>query len=254
MTTPIRDPLAELLLTLLPEDGTAVGNGSLLEQLKKSARKAGISCREPLFEDARESLVAAGLVLKGKGRGGSTRRALGVADAAEPRIPGFALESQVVPAELPLEGRSAGAARPTARRTTTAAPGEPQVLSYRHADRRVNNPEVGLVSEQSDPEQPKTQWAYDPHLDPVLQWTGKTERTSFEVDTVSLHVHERVDPMSILAAVGKGRAAKGRKGGGIQPGLFEAPSRACRCATRWTSTATTRAGATGSSPATACWS
>ena len=62
--------------------------------------------------------------------------------------------------------------------------------------------------------------------DPYLQWAGKAERTSFEVDTVSLHVHERVDPMSILAAVSKGRQEKNAKGkphGGIQPGLFEAP-------------------------------
>jgi adenine-specific DNA-methyltransferase len=199
MTTQIPDPLARLLLTLLPEHGAAVGNGSLFEQLKKVARKAGISCREPLFDAARESLVAAGLVLKGKGRGGATRRALGVADVAEERSPGFTLESQVVPAELPLDANKSATARPTARRSAPAAPGDPQVLSYRHADRRVNNPEVGLVWKESDPNQPKTQWAYDPHLDPVLQWTGKTERTSFVVDTVSLHVHERVDPMSILA-------------------------------------------------------
>jgi adenine-specific DNA-methyltransferase len=33
-----------------------------------------------------------------------------------------------------------------------------------------NNPEVGLVNEASDPEQPKTPWAYDPHLDPALQF------------------------------------------------------------------------------------
>ena len=61
---------------------------------------------------------------------------------------------------------------------------------------------------------------------PYLQWAGKAERTSFEVDTVSLHVHERVDPMSILAAVSKGKHEKNAKGkphGGVQPGLFEAP-------------------------------
>ena len=34
---------------------------------------------------------------------------------------------------------------------------------------------------------------------PYLNWTGKAERTSVEVDTVSLHVHERVDPATILA-------------------------------------------------------
>jgi len=44
-------------------------------------------------------------------------------------------------------------------------------------------------------------YAYDPHLDPQLQWAGKTEHTSFEVPTVSLHVHERIDPRSIIEAV-----------------------------------------------------
>ena len=38
---------------------------------------------------------------------------------------------------------------------------------------------------------------------PYLAWAGKAERTSFEVPTVSLHVHERIDPRSILEAVRK---------------------------------------------------
>jgi hypothetical protein len=40
-------------------------------------------------------------------------------------------------------------------------------------------------------------YAYDPHL----QWAGKAEHTSFEVPTVSLHVHERIDPRTIVEAV-----------------------------------------------------
>ena len=95
----------------------------------------------------------------------------------------------------------------------------------------------------TDPEAGKRVWAYDPHIDPALQfdpprariealidealesgdtdrmrealeelkrlqspylnWAGKAERTQFEIDTVSLHVHERIDPASILAAVRK---------------------------------------------------
>ena len=139
-----------------------------------------------------------------------------------------------------------------------------QVLSYRHLDKRVNNPEVGMVHPENDPDQPKTKWAYDPHIDPALQfdssrsriekliddalasgdkdrmqdvlkelkrlqvpylnWAGKAERTSFEIDTVSLHVHERIDPASILSAIRK--RMKGEKDGGekaFQPGLFDAP-------------------------------
>jgi hypothetical protein len=38
---------------------------------------------------------------------------------------------------------------------------------------------------------------------PYLDWTDKAEGTAFEVDLVSLHVHERIDPATILAAIQK---------------------------------------------------
>jgi len=60
---------------------------------------------------------------------------------------------------------------------------------------------VGLVTGATDPEAGKRAYAYDPHLDPQLVWAGKAEHTSFEVPTVSLHVHERIDPRSIIEAV-----------------------------------------------------
>lgn len=118
-----------------------------------------------------------------------------------------------------------------------------RVISYRHLDKRKNNPEVGMVTPDSDPHVAETRWAYDPHIDPALQfdvgraqvekliddalasrdekqmraaleqlkrqaqpylnWAGKAERTSFAVDMVSLHVHERIDPATILAALKK---------------------------------------------------
>jgi adenine-specific DNA-methyltransferase len=45
---------------------------------------------------------------------------------------------------------------------------------------------------------------------PYLNWAGKAERTSFVVDTVSLHVHERIDPASILSAVRKAMMKGGK--------------------------------------------
>jgi adenine-specific DNA-methyltransferase len=66
----------------------------------------------------------------------------------------------------------------------------------------VNNPPVGLVTPDTDRDGgTRKTYAYDPHLDPQLQWARKTEQTSFEVPTVSLHVHERTDPRSIIEAV-----------------------------------------------------
>ena len=76
------------------------------------------------------------------------------------------------------------------------------IRSYQHSGQeRVNNPPVGLVTGATDPEAGKRAYEYDPHLDPQLVWAGKAEHTSFEVPTVSLHVHERIDPRSIIQAV-----------------------------------------------------
>jgi adenine-specific DNA-methyltransferase len=58
---------------------------------------------------------------------------------------------------------------------------------------------------------------------PYLNWTGKAERTSFEVDTVSLHVHERVDPATILANAAKRLNGKDAATQWRQPDLFAAP-------------------------------
>ncbi len=78
------------------------------------------------------------------------------------------------------------------------------VEQYDHkATTRPNNPPVGLVDARSDAAEGKKTYAYDPHLDPTLVWAGKAERTSFEIPTVSLHVHERIDPRSIIEAVRK---------------------------------------------------
>jgi adenine-specific DNA-methyltransferase len=80
-----------------------------------------------------------------------------------------------------------------------------KIEQYEHTDKeRANNPHVGLVTPDSDPDTgEKKTYEYDPHLDPQLQWTGKAEHTSFEVPTVSLHVHERIDPNTIIETVKK---------------------------------------------------
>ncbi|MCR4439988.1 MAG: hypothetical protein QHJ34_11630 [bacterium] len=53
-----------------------------------------------------------------------------------------------------------------------------QVASYEHRDKqRVNNPPVGLVTPDTDPDagQQKKTYAYDPHPDPQLVWAGEDE-------------------------------------------------------------------------------
>lgn len=241
--------LRDLILAHVPEDGSAIGNMALLALLREQV--PGLSDEE--YAAAKDHLVAEGLLGKGRGRGGSVFLA-GVEDDEDGED--FALEAQ--------EPGVAVTRKPAGKKKGSAkAKGPVQVLSYRHGETRVNNPEVGMVHPDNDPDQPKTVWAYDPHLDPALMfdsqrgaiesliddalasgdadvmadalaelkrmqapylnWTGKAERTSFEVDTVSLHVHERVDPATILA-----RAAKRMKDGKAaeewrQADLFAAP-------------------------------
>ena len=89
------------------------------------------------------------------------------------------------------------------------------VGQYVHSDeRRANIPQAGLVSPRTDPyKDERREYKYDPHLDPSLQWAGKAERASFEVPTVSLHVHERIDPKTIINSAQ-------RLPDDAQPGLF----------------------------------
>ncbi len=248
--------LTELLLALVPANGASIGNQTLREKFLAAVGETGLTASDADFERVREALIADGLLNKGKGRGGSVHR-------ARPEQETFDLAAQETEANAPD-------ARPAPRkqakpRVASADTGDTQVLAYRHPDKRKNNPEVGMVKPENDPAEGKTRWAYDPHLDPALQfdpgraniekliddalasgdqaamqaalmelkrlqapyldWAGKAEGTSFEVDTVSLHVHERIDPASILSAVRK--RLKGEKAGkvvgGYQADLFAAP-------------------------------
>jgi len=93
------------------------------------------------------------------------------------------------------------------------------IEQYAHKGKqRANSPPVGLVTPATDKERGKKTYAYDPHLDPQLVWAGKAERTSFEVPTVSLHVHERIDPRTIVEAVRRRNGTNDQ-----QMSLFQSP-------------------------------
>jgi adenine-specific DNA-methyltransferase len=93
--------------------------------------------------------------------------------------------------------KAAGAKRPAKKAAAK------QVDDYDHKEAtRLNNPEAGLARYET--EQPPTKkYEYDPRIDPQLQWAGKAERNSFEVDAVSIHIHERLSTEAILAAARK---------------------------------------------------
>jgi adenine-specific DNA-methyltransferase len=77
-----------------------------------------------------------------------------------------------------------------------------RVEDFRHPQaKRRNNPPAGIAPTYESRERQTRQYAYDPHLDPQLIWAGKKEHTSFEVDVVPLHIHERISTRAILDAV-----------------------------------------------------
>lgn len=258
---PSPQDIAEILYSILPEDGSAIGNISALALVRTQIPDVD----DDQYAAARDTLIASGRGVKGRGRGGSISRAIAEdhegedptdIDAETEDDDEFALESEEEPEARP---RKASKSKRKAARSNDPA----QVVSYRHLDKRANNPEVGMVHPENDPDQPKTTYAYDPHIDPALMfdtarariekviddalasgdagtmkeallelkrmqapylnWAGKAERTSFEIDTVSLHVHERVDPATILANARK--RLKGEKAGEVwrQADLFAAP-------------------------------
>lgn len=115
-----------------------------------------------------------------------------------------------------------------AKRTnkTTQSTAQKPIEQYEHKDKqRVNNPPVGLVDAHTDNGgYKKKTYQYDPHLDPQLQWAGKAEHTSFDVPTVSLHVHERIDPKRIIDSIRKEEDVRH----GIQASLFESEKKPLR--------------------------
>ena len=257
------DSLTDLILALAPEDGSSIGNGAMLALLRERVS----SLTEADYHAARDALIDEGILGCGPGRGGTIFRTVEEdedddqaddepAEDGDEEDDGFAL----TPAEAAAPRRK----RPDGKKSHKRKPGDTvQVVSYRHNETRVNNPEVGMVHAGTDPDGDKTVWQYDPHLDPVLNfdsaragietliddalasddpdrmrdalvelkrlqqpylnWTGKAEKTSFEVDTVSLHVHERVDPATILANAAKRLKGKDAASQWMQPDMFAAP-------------------------------
>lgn len=52
--------------------------------------------------------------------------------------------------------------------------------------KRTNNPPAGMAQHDTTPESRKT-YAFDPHIDPTLDWAGKAEGVAFEVQSSSIH-------------------------------------------------------------------
>jgi adenine-specific DNA-methyltransferase len=88
-----------------------------------------------------------------------------------------------------------------------------ETTDYRHDETRLNNPPAGLADMHPVPPGRK-RYQFDPRLDPQLQWAGKAEHLTFDVETVPLHTHERISPAAILETL---------RTGPVQRSLFADP-------------------------------
>ena len=96
---------------------------------------------------------------------------------------------------------------------------EKEIKPYVHTDKtRLNIPPVGYAQYDRE-EEKKKKYSYDPNLDPTLVWASKSERTSFEIPTVSLHVHENINPQRVIY-----EARQRKHHGSYQTTLFETDS------------------------------
>jgi adenine-specific DNA-methyltransferase len=93
---------------------------------------------------------------------------------------------------------------------TTAAP----VKSYKHDGKRVRIPtqEESVKLSPREKQPVKTQYDYDPSLDPQLIWAGKKEQgDNFSVSTVPIYVQEKIAPEAIIARLKLGAEENAQK-------------------------------------------
>ena len=69
------EDLGDLLLEVLPSDGSTIGNLSAREALGRAAER---QISEEEYSAVKDRLVGLGLILKGQGRGGTVRLAEGI--------------------------------------------------------------------------------------------------------------------------------------------------------------------------------
>lgn len=146
-----RAQLEALLLGLVPEDGSTIGNKKLSERFFEVAEEAGHSVGEQEFEACRQRLLDQGVLAKGRGRGGSVYRV------------------------RPNEGAVTDQAQPADKAPAEPAAPNAPYGNYQHPDQATLRPEVGLQDQFYQVREPK-KYRYDSSLAPELTWDETAER------------------------------------------------------------------------------
>jgi len=87
---------SELLLSLVPKDGTSVGNVTLLQDfLDRSKKKLNENFAEEVYWQVRNDLIEKGALERGRGKGGSVRLIADTSATKRVRLRGYRKESDL---------------------------------------------------------------------------------------------------------------------------------------------------------------
>ncbi len=150
--------LHDLILQLIPKDGSSIGNIKLQQQLTEAA---AFSFNEEDYKRVRDALIAEGVLGKGQGRGGSVF--LAQPSASKPSC----LADQVLAKHRPqAEDNQA---------PSDSGLGADPYATYQYDTKATSRPDVG-VQEQFNARKPPKQYRYDSSLAPELCWDENAER------------------------------------------------------------------------------
>lgn len=150
--------LHDLILQLLPKDGSSIGNIKFQQQLTEAA---AFGFSEEDYWRVRDALIADGVLGKGQGRGGSVF--LAQPSASKPT----SLADQILAKHRP---------QPKAPQTTAdIALGADPYGTYQYDAKATSRPDVGVQEHFNARKSPK-QYRYDSSLAPELCWDENAER------------------------------------------------------------------------------
>ncbi|VVN86470.1 hypothetical protein PS689_01536 [Pseudomonas fluorescens] len=154
--------LHDLILQLIPKDGSSIGNIKLQQQLTEAA---AFSFSEKDYWLVRDALIGDGVLGKGQGRGGSVF--LAQPSTSRPS----SLADQVLAKHRPQTEDN--------QTTSNSGLGVDPYATYQYDTKATSRPDVG-VQEQFNARKPPKQYRYDSSLAPELCWDESAERNFAE--------------------------------------------------------------------------
>jgi len=138
----------EAILEAVPVDGSRIGNQRLISVVIAHLRAAGHEVAEVMVQEAREALIAEGMLGKGRGRGGS------VYWIDRANRPGEMTGTALPKPDATVRAKGGDGDEGAGGLGDLAAPGPYD--TYRHQDEAPVRPDVGLQAEFGHRRPPRT--------------------------------------------------------------------------------------------------